>query len=80
MTGQPETLVIAEDGSAVEVARGDKGAALISFSPETVEISLSTTLPDGIYSDKVHSSTFNVNSGVITGHLAPHATYILYAE
>lgn len=80
MTGQPETLVIAEDGSAVEVARGDKGAALISFSPEQVALSLSTPLPDGTYTDKVHGTTFTVSNGVISGQLAPHTTYIIYAN
>lgn len=80
MTGLPETLVISEDGSAAEIARGDKGVALISFSPETVEVSLSTTLPDGTYKDKVFDSTFNVSNGIISGQLLPHATYIIYAD
>ena len=80
MSGEPETMVIAEDGSAVEVTRGSKGAAIISFAPETKTVSLSTTLPDGKYTDDVHGNTFEVSDGVITGELAPHASYILYVK
>ncbi len=80
MTGEPERIVFAQDGSATEINRGDRGAALISFSPETVEISLDTMLPDGEYSDQVHNAAFKVENGKITGKLDPHATYILYAE
>lgn len=80
MSGQSETMTIAEDGSAVEVTRGSKGAAIISFAPETKTVSLSTTLPDGKYTDDVHGNTFEVSDGVITGELAPHASYILYVK
>ncbi len=80
MTGQPEEIVIAQDGSAVEVARGQKGIALISFSPEQISVTLDTPLADGTYTDKVHGSTFTVADGKISGELAPHASYIIYAE
>lgn len=80
MSGQSETLVIAEDGSAAEIARGDKGAAIVSFADAPVEISLATTLPDGNYKDAVYGSDFTVKDGVIAGNLAPHTTYIIYAD
>ncbi len=80
MTGEPEKMVFAADGSAVEINRGDRGASLISFAPEEVEISLATTLPDGQYTDKVHNATFTVKNNIISGRLSPHASYILYAE
>lgn len=80
MTGEPEKMVFAADGSAVEINRGDRGASLISFVPEEVEISLATTLPDGQYTDKVHNATFTVKNNTISGRLSPHASYILYAE
>lgn len=78
MTGQPEKMIFAKDGSVVEVARGDKGAAIISFSPETISISLETPLPDGQYTDTIYNNVFTVADGVMTGELAPHTAYIIY--
>ena len=78
MTGEPEKMFFAKDGSVVEVARGDKGAAIISFSPETIEISINTTLPDGEYTDTIYNNVFTVTSGQLTGKLAPHTPYIIY--
>lgn len=78
MTGQPEKMIFAKDGSVVEVARGDKGAAIISFSPETISISLDTPLPDGQYTDTIYNNVFTVADGVMTGELVPHTAYIIY--
>lgn len=80
MTGKPEQVVIAENGSAVEIARGNDGTALISFSPATVEISMPSNLPDGNYTDEVHGTTFNVSDGTISGTVEPYSSYILYAK
>lgn len=79
MTGESEQLYIANDGKAIEIARGKSGAALVSFSNETCDIEMPTPLPDGQYTDEVHKSVFNVNDGIIKGQLNPHASYILYA-
>lgn len=78
MSGQPEKMIFAKDGSVVEVARGDKGAAIVSFSPETISISLDTPLPDGEYTDVINNNVFTVADGVLTGELAPHTSYIIY--
>lgn len=46
----------------------------------TKTVSMATTLPEGKYTDEVHGNTFEVADGVITGELAPHASYILYVK
>lgn len=80
MTGTSETVTFSEDGAVAEVARGNKGAALVNFSDAPEAIFMATTLPDGEYTDAVHSATFKVSGGVITGSLAPLASYMLYAK
>ncbi len=80
MSGEPETLYTSDNGAVVEVARGDRGAALVNLSSQPVEITMGTTLPNGLYSDAVHNQEFKVADGSITGSLAPNASYILYAE
>lgn len=80
MSGEPETLYTSDNGAVVEVARGDKGAAIVNFSNMNVEVSLGTTLPNGIYSDAVYNQEFKVSNGTLTGELSPNASYILYAK
>lgn len=80
MSGQPEELFTSDNGAVIEVARGDRGAALVNLSSEPVEVTLGTTLPNGVYSDAVHNQEFKVDNGMISGPLAPNATYILYAK
>ena len=77
MDGQTENVQIAEDGKAVAVNRGDKGAAVINFSLDEVTVSLATSLPDGDYQDKVYGRTFKVDNGLLTGSAAPETTYII---
>lgn len=78
MAGQAEQIEIENNGKAIEICRGDRGAAIVSFSPQDTEIEMPTTLPDGKYTDKVHNTEFTVVDGQISGILAPHASYILY--
>ncbi len=78
MSGQPETVTVNDNGTVIEVGRGNKGAALINFSAETVETELPTLLPDGKYTDAVHGNTFVVSDGKLSGTLAPLSSYIVY--
>ena len=80
MTGQPEQIIIAEDGKYIEINRGKAGAAIVNFTDAPCEISIQTTLPDGTYTDTVHDTTFTVTDGRITGTIQPHGSYIIYAE
>ncbi len=80
MAGQPEELIISENGAVAEVARGNAGAALINFSDKKQKVKINTTLPDGAYTDAVSASEFKVKKGILEGTLAPLGTYILYAE
>lgn len=77
MAGQPETITYSPKGNVIEVARGDKGAALINISDKATKISMETTLPDGKYTDGVHSTEFTVKKGKLSGKLAPYSSYIL---
>lgn len=78
MSGQPESINISDDGSVVEVARGDKGAVLINISDSAQKTEMPTSLPDGKYTDRVHGSDFVVADGIISGLLQPQTSYILY--
>lgn len=78
MSGEPEIIFSSQDGAVVEVARGTEGVALINFSAKEQKCRLTTSLPDGTYTDEVHNSTFTVKEGQISGRLAPNTTYIIY--
>lgn len=80
MSGESEQIFIDENGKAVEISRGKKGAAIVSFSDQVCDITLPTPLPDGKYTDAVHNTTFTVENGTIQGQLQPHASYLLYAK
>lgn len=80
MAGQPENLVSGADGAVVGVERGTRGLALVNFSNSTQRLEMATSLPDGSYTDSVHSATFTVRNGKIRGTLAPLASYVLYAQ
>lgn len=78
MSGQPENVIVSENGAVIEVNRGNKGVALINISEGSQNISLEATISDGTYTDKVHNTTFNVANGKISGELAPLTSYIIY--
>ena len=61
MHGQPESIFVSDNGAVIEVARGNKGVALINIGEEQASIDLPTTLKDGEYVDKVHDTTFKVD-------------------
>lgn len=77
MSGEPETIAFNENGTVAEVGRGDKGAALVNFSSEPQTVEMPCAMPDGTYTDAVHNSTFTVANGLVSGELAPNASYIL---
>ena len=78
MSGCAEQVEASENGAVIEVIRGNKGAALINISEEAQTIAMPTTLPAGEYTDKVHNATFTVADGIISGELAPLASYTIY--
>lgn len=78
MNGEHETITTNPGGEVVMVARGNKGVALINISQRDRKISMPTALPDGTYTDAVHSTTFKVKNGTLTGRLAPLTSYLLY--
>ena len=78
MAGQPEKIYTSKDGALIEVARGDKGVALVNITDKNAKVKLDTTLPDGTYTDKVHNATFTVKKGILQGKAAPLTSYLLY--
>ena len=80
MSGRVEHIFTSADGTVVEVARGEEGAAVVNFSDKKQRVRLDTTLPDGSYTDAVHGTAFKVRNGLLEGTAAPLASYILYAE
>lgn len=77
MKGEPEKIFLANEGAAIEICRGNKGAALINFSDKAQKVKMATTLPDGTYTDAVTGSQFKVSKSTLTGTLAPLNSYIL---
>lgn len=78
MHGQPEKIFFSKNYQQAEIARGDKGVALINISNANTGISLPTTLPNGKYKDKVYDTEFTVQNGIIKGKMKPLTTYIIY--
>ncbi len=78
MKGESEQVFATDDGSVVEIARGNKGFALVNFSNDEAKYNLPTPLPDGEYTDHISGNTIKVKNGKIKGKLAPLATYIIY--
>ncbi len=78
MAGEPEKIFTNNDGSVVEVTRGNKGLVLINLSEREQKIKMTTTLPDGEYTDRVHEAVFKVKNGMIEGKLQPLTSYIIY--
>lgn len=78
MHGQPESVTYTNDGQAIMVTRGKKGAAIINISHKPQVVNLRTSLRNGKYKDKVHQDTFFVSRGMLRGTLAPLTSYILY--
>ena len=77
MEGEVEDVQVSPDGEVVVVSRGNKGAAIINFSLECNDLELSTTLPDGNYTDKVYGNAFTVENGMLKGKVKQETTYII---
>lgn len=80
MQGQPEEVFVSENGALIEVARGNKGVALINISDKSESVDLATTLANGKYVDEVHGNEFVVKDGKITGEMQPLTSYIIYKK
>lgn len=78
MAGEDEALSSANDGAVVQVARGDKGVALINFSDKVQKVKIDTPLPDGRYTDHVYSTPVTVKKGRLEATLPPLTSMIVY--
>lgn len=80
MAGQPETITTTDDGTVVQVARGNRGIALVNISGKSHKFKMPTTLPDGTYTDAVHGKNFKVYKGILSGKVDFLTSYLLTAE
>ncbi len=79
MAGEGENIEYTNDGSVAVVNRGEKGVAVINFSDKPIKsFKVNTYLPDGTYTDHVHSTKFIVKNGELKGSISPLSSYILY--
>lgn len=78
MAGTDEEIIISDNGAVVEVARGNKGVALVNISDKDRKIKMATALPDGTYTDAVHGLSFTAKNGVIQGKLPALTSALLY--
>lgn len=79
MAGTSEQITQSNDGKIIQVARDDKGTAIVNVSKDNCKVRIATTLADGKYTDAVHGTTFDVRKGILQGKVAPLTSYILYA-
>lgn len=77
MAGQLERISWTDRGTVVAVSRGDKGIALANISGKAEKIDIATDLPDGVYTDAVHSVEYKVKNGRLTGKIAAYCSAIL---
>lgn len=78
MAGTEEHITSSPSGEVMLVGRGNAGASIVNLSDKKQKIKMYTDLPDGTYTDRVHSHTFKVSDGMISGELAPLTSYIIY--
>ncbi len=77
MANLPEMINSGNNGTVVQVARGDKGIVIVNLSGKNQKLNLATTLADGIYKDRVYDETFQVSDGRISGNLKPFTSYVI---
>ena len=78
MAGEPEKIDWTNDGSVVAVSRGSRGVAVANISQKDRKIDLPSLLPDGTYTDAVHSLSFKVKNGRLTGRIPALTSCLLY--
>lgn len=77
MKGEREDIRTSDNGEVLVVNRGKKGAAIVNIGKFANTVDVPTTLPNGIYRDKVYDIPFQVHNGRLTGMAAPERTYII---
>lgn len=79
MAGKSENISFSENGAVAVVERDCAGIVLLNVTDKEQKIKLSTTIPDGEYTDAIYGNTFKVGKGVISGKLQPLTSYIIYS-
>ncbi|MBQ0056094.1 MAG: alpha-amylase [Bacteroidales bacterium] len=80
MTGLDEQISVDASGSVCQVARGDRGAAIINISDEAQVVALNTPLADGTYTDLISGSQYVVSDHQLNIAVMPLTSYILCNE
>lgn len=79
MSGQPENITFASEGTVALIERGHKGVALLNISSDPQTLDAACGLPSGTYTDAVTGTQFHLAHGKLTGTLAPLGVYFLVA-
>lgn len=74
--GQDE--VISCSGDFVYNQRGNSGVVIVNVTGNDADVSLSTTMADGTYTDTITGNTFTVAEGTITGKIGSTGIAVVY--
>lgn len=80
MRGEDENLFNADADGGTKILcieRGKKGVVIIN-SGDDAKFKTSTSLPDGVYTDKAHGVSFKAKKGLLTGKLLANQIYVVY--
>ena len=78
--GEPENLIISENGRQIIVERGSKAAVIINLDEQPAQLTCDVTIANGRYNDKVTGKRFDVKKGRLNAQLEPMTAYILYKK
>lgn len=76
MASLEETVSATDDGTVVQVARGDKGLVLINFSDKARKVKMPVAFPDGVYTSQVYDVTMKVKKSVLETTVPPLTSLI----
>ncbi|MGN0488809.1 MAG: alpha-amylase family glycosyl hydrolase [Ruminococcus sp.] len=74
--GQSES--VSYSGDFVYNQRGDSGIVIVNANGNDAEVSLSTTMADGTYTDTITGNSFTVADGTITGKIGSTGIAVVY--
>ena len=78
MAGEGKNIVQVIKNKVNMIERGSKGVVIVNVSDDDADISVSTNLADGEYTDRANGGDFTVSGGVLSGHIEAGAVVVLY--
>ena len=78
MVGESKNVVDAVKSKVTMIERGTKGAVLVNVTDADVDVSVTTKIADGEYTDQANGGTFTVKNGKLTGTVPAGAVAVVY--